>query len=1090
MIKNIRIKIIFVLLLFLTNYNYGQLVINEFSCSNRDDYADNYGENRDWIELYNGTGTAINLTGYYLSDKLSNPTKWQIPSGSIAAYGYAIAFCDNLDEVSGGFMHTNFKLTQTSFEDVILTNPSAVVIDSYTIVKPTQRNHSTGRLTDGSVIWGYFPNPSPLATNTGAYYDYASKPIFNLSPGFYAGTQAVSISSPDAGVTIRYTTDGQAVTTTSPIYSTPININSTSLIRARCFSSDPLIFGSLTESNTYFINETHTIPVISLGGDFDALFNDYDFEIPSSYEYFDENNLFQFEQFGDMRGHGNDSWAFDQKGIRFYTRDEYGIDDKINYQLFPNRTRTNFDVVIMKAAGSDNYPASTSSAAHIRDGFIQSLAQEDELHVDTRTYRSIAIYINGDYWGIYELRERVDSDYTEYYYGQEEENVDMLEYWGALNVRYGSDTEWNNLYNYMMANDLSVDANYEYVITQLDPLSFIDYFILNTFFVNQDWLNWNTAWWRGTQGAGVRWKYSLWDMDATNGLCYADYTGTGGCDWGTETVCNAMDYFPNDPDIPHTDMYAALLNNQTFFELYVNRYADLLNTTLNCDRTTEHMNQMESVMLPEMPQHVARWGGSVADWQNNIQDIRDFMCDRDELISEQIVTCFEDQISGPYQLTLDVSPALSGTIQLNSINPTDYPWSGTYFGGIDLTLFADPSIGFVFDHWAINSNVLSPDELTQSVLLNLTSDDTLIAYFTPDVQHLITIFVNPPNTGNVDINGIISATYPYTHPYGEGIEIPIESLPNTYYRFSHWELNNNVLSPNDTAAIASILVTQPDSLTAFFEEIIYSITFTWDNSYGSTITINGVTYDGPTITLNIPASQFNEIQFNANDEFNIFDLWTANNNVLLPDFDSENLALYFTSNDTVVAYFTHLTNYELILAIEPPLAGSITLDRETINEFPFAKRVLGNVDIPVKANEDRAFEFVGWRTSSSFTPTKENPRGNINLQKSDSLVAVFKERIEGLYIPNSFTPNGDGVNDIFRAYGSEIDDQNGFEMNIYNRWGEFIYQTFDLEKGWNGEQKIGSDFLSPDEAFVYHVKYKSSITGEIKEIWGFVVLVR
>ena len=1085
-------KKIFLLLFltFISTIGFAQLVINEFSCSNRSDYADNYGENRDWIELYNNTNAAIDLTGYYLSDKLSNPTKWQIPSGSIAAYGYVLAICDNRNEISGGLMHTNFKLTQTNFEDVLLTNPNSVIIDSYTIVKLTQGNHSTGRLTDAGATWGYFSNPTPLLANTGGYNDYATKPTFNLGPGFYASTQTVSLSSPDAGITIRYTTDGQAVTSASTIYTSPININSTSIVRARCFSSDPLIFASLTETNTYFINESHTIPVISLGGNFDALFGDFDFEIPSSYEYFDQNNVYQFEQFGDMRGHGNDSWAFDQKGIRFYTRDEYGIDDEIDYQLFPNRTRTEFDVVIMKAAGSDNFPASTASAAHLRDGFIQSLAQEDELHVDTRTYRSIAIYINGEYWGIYELRERVDSDYTDYYYGQKEENVDMLEYWGGLTIRYGTDAAWNDLYNYMMANDLSVDANYQYVITQLDPLSFIDYFILNTFFVNQDWLNWNTAWWRGTQGAGVRWKYTLWDLDATNGLCYVDFTGTGGCGDETETVCNAMDYFPNDPDIPHTDMYAALLQNQTFFELYINRYADLLNSTLSCERTTEHMNQMESVMLPEMPQHVARWGGSVADWQTNIQGIRDFMCAREELISAQIVTCFEDQIAGPYNLALNISPPLSGTVQLNSINPLTYPWSGTYFGGIDLTLTGVANAGFVFDHWTVNNNTLSPDELTQTVLLNLTSNDSVVAFFIPDVQYNVTVFVSPANSGNASINGVVPSSYPYTNLYGEGLDIPIIATPNPYYQFDHWDSNHNVISPNENETVGSILVAQHDSLTAFFEEIIYTITFNWDNGFGSTITINGITYEGPSVTVNIPASQFNQIVFNANDPFNIFSNWTANNNTLLPSSYSNDLALYFTSNDTLTALFEHLVNYELTLSVEPPLAGTILLDGEKTNEFPITKRVLGNVKLPVRAIGEREFEFVEWRTSSQFGLSKTDESGNITLQKSDSLVAVFKERIEGLYVPNSFTPNNDGVNDIFRAYGTEIEDENGFEMSIYSRWGEFVYETFDLEKGWNGAQKLGSSFLSTDEVFVYHIKYKSAITSETKEIWGYVTLIR
>ena len=207
---------LFYLLFFMCYLAYPQLVINEYSAANYDSYQDNYGEYEDWFEIYNTTGSPIDISGYYLSDKENNLVKWQVPSSFIVpAGGVILVFCSGRDEVSGGFAHTNFKITQTKGNEVlIISDPLSNVLDSIS-VRPNIKTHSRGRETNGSGTWSVFSTPTPGSPNSGALQEYASTPIFSIPSGYYSGSAQVIITSPDPNVTIYYTVDGTAPETIS-----------------------------------------------------------------------------------------------------------------------------------------------------------------------------------------------------------------------------------------------------------------------------------------------------------------------------------------------------------------------------------------------------------------------------------------------------------------------------------------------------------------------------------------------------------------------------------------------------------------------------------------------------------------------------------------------------------------------------------------------------------------------------------------------------------------------------------------------------------------------------------------------------------
>ena len=733
-------------ILFLSVYkSQSQVVINEYSCSNVSGVTDAYGQREDWVELYNTTSTAVNLTGWFLSDKSTNLTKWMIPSGSINANGFKMVFCSKRNTVNGNEYHPNFSLTQTDGEWIILSNPSGIVVDSFKIVHLTKADHSIGRSTNGALDFKLFTTPTPNANNLGAQNYYTPKPVFNVPAGFYSAAVTVTISCSDPTATIRYTLDGSDPTTTSTLYSTPITISTTKVLRAAAFSSN---LQSFTETNTYFINVTHTIPVVSVCSQpvysLMANGNQSPPDKIGALELFEDNGMFIDEGQGDYNKHGNDSWAYQQKGVDFIMRDQYGYNGDLSHQIFPSTPRTGFQRIILKPASNDNYPFETGGA-HIRDAYVHTLSQRADMKLDERTWRPCILYLNGQYWGVYEIREKVDdSDFTDYYANQDKYHLYYLKTWGNTWEEYGTPnalTDWNNLKSYIAVNNMGNTTNFAHVDSLLNWKSLCDYFMLNSYVVTQDWLNWNTSWWRGTDTSAnnEKWRYALWDMDATFGH-YINYTGIPDATANADP-CN-VENLPNPGNQGHTDILQKLINeNTTVHQYYVTRYIDLLNTKFSCSYMIPLLDSMIAEITPEMPGQIAKWGGSITTWQTNVQTLKNFINARCTALQQGLISCYS--LTGPYATTFDVSPANAGTIKVNSVWAPTYPWATTYYGGIQTIVIAQANTGYIFDHWEYTTGPMTSaiTQDTNSIMIN--SPENIVAVF---------VLNNPDSDGDGILN--------------------------------------------------------------------------------------------------------------------------------------------------------------------------------------------------------------------------------------------------------------------------------------------------------------------------------------------------
>ena len=1017
-------KLLFILIFFSTSLSFGQVLINEYSCSNISGINDAYGQKEDWIELYNTTGTAINLTGWYLSDKATNLTKWQIPSGTIAANGFKMAFCTKRNLVNGNEYHPNFSLSQTEGDWIILLNPSLIVVDSFKIVHMTKSDHSVGRTTNGAATFSLFTTPTPNANNTGAQNFYTPTPILSLAAGFYPTSQIVSITCPDPSATIRYTLDGSDPLVTSPIYTSAITIATTKVLRAAAFSTN---LPSFNTTNTYFINVTHSIPVVSVcsQGVYTLLQGTQSNPV-GSFELFEDNGVFIDEGQGEFNKHGNDSWAYQQRGFDFVLRDEFGYNADLEHLIFPEKTRDNFQRLILKPAANDNYPFS-SGGAHIRDAFVHTLSDRADLKLDERTWRPAILYVNGQYWGVYEIREKADdADFTDFYCNQDKYHLRYLKTWGGTWEEYGTPNalpDWNTLKNYIAANNMGNAANFAHVDSLLNWKSLSDYFMFNSYVVTMDWLNWNTAWWRGTDTSGdhTKWRYTLWDMDATFGH-YINYTGIPDPSANADP-CN-VESLPNPGGQGHTSIIQKLINeNPIVHQYYVTRYIDLLNTKLSCSYVIPLLDSMIAEITPEMPGQIAKWGGNMTTWLNNVQALRDYINLRCTALTQGLIDCYT--LTGPFPVTFDVTPVNAGTIKVNSIWAPSYPWSTTYFGGIQTNIVAKANVGYVFSHWTYTTGPLALPIAQDTNSIAVMGPENIVAVFIPD---------NPDMDGDgvLNVDEVLAGTdpnIPDTDGDGENDLIEIGANPS---------------APLDTdgdgiidALDSSILDTDGDGV--FDEQDPANTDPCIPNPNSPNCDLDG---DGLTTS-----------QENANGT-----------NPSNPDTDGDGI-----NDGTEVLNGTDPLN-----PCDPDdtLPGcQIDTDGDGLTDAQ--EGVLGTN--PTNPDTD----------GDGISDGAEVANGSNPLDKCDPN-ATSPDCSMGIHIPTAFSPNGVG-NEQNNNYSIIVGmDVASFTFSVFDRWGNTMYSSSQKNFKWDGSFK-GMTCNSGVYAYIVDVVY---LNGKKETLSGNITLIR
>ncbi len=675
----------------------------------------------------------------------------------------------------GSPLHTNFKIGAGG-EEIMLTTPGGVLEDLLPAVA-LQTDMSYGRQPDGPGTLVFFTEPTPGASNTTTGYSaILEAPELSHQGGFYGAGFLLEMETDQSGATIYYTLDGSEPTTSSAVYTGPITVDSRAgdpNVLANIRTTQSTFFwqapanelfkgtvvralvdmpGALTspvQTQTYFVdpamNGRYTLPVIAIATDAANLFdpeigiyvpgNNVNFtqsgeawERPIHIEFYEPDGTLGFAQDAGVRIHGSKSTQYHFKSLRIYARAEYGA-DTIDYEIFPGWKNDEFERLILRNSGQDIY------ATMFRDALAQCLVSH--LSFDTQPYRPAVVFINGEYWGVHNIRERLDNNYLGLTYDIDNDEIDLLANRGV--VEEGSADHFNAMMNFVTTQGVADPANYATLQTQMDVPNFIEYMTAEIIMNNADWLQNNIDYWRyqtdvydpdAPEGQDGRWRWLMSDLDQSFGL-----TGGAGAVSYNRLAWATQPGFP-----PYNSQMAvllrALLENDEFRTDFINQFADQLNTAFVPARVVAQIDAMQAVLAPEVQEHIDRHGRpvSIAAWNNSVQTMRNFALNRPGFQRQHVVDRFG--LSGTANVTLNVANPAHGVVRINSLlineatvglSGAPYPWTGTYFRDVPIEVEAIPADGYLFAGWSE-----LPGETSATISVTLSGDLTLTAVFIPD----------------------------------------------------------------------------------------------------------------------------------------------------------------------------------------------------------------------------------------------------------------------------------------------------------------------------------------------------------------------
>lgn len=523
--------------------------------------------------------------------------------------------------------------------------------------------------------------------------------IFSLEGGFYEQAIQLSLHAASGGP-IYYTTDGSQPSRYSRPYRSPIDIDSTQVIRAVCFQGNQRgpIYG-----HTYFIQEPLSrFPTVSVAIDPDILFDPKEGifmqganandsllskqganfwsrdELMAHCEIFDQEDRLAYNSECGLRLFGGMSRLFPQKSLALVSRDRYG-DKRFKGRFFGKEGLKSFKFLVLRNSGSD------WSKSHLRDVFMTSLVEDWD--IEKQDARPAHVYLNGTYWGIYNIREKINKYFIEDHAGVDRENIDLIEHY--MTLKKGSVRHYRNLLKYLEEYSLDDPAHYAYVDGLMDIDNFLHLQVAQIYFDNRD-AGGNIKFWRPRTESG-RWRWILFDTDWGFGLhdkegyrynTLAFHTATDGPSW------------PNPPW--STFLLRKLLENKTFEKNFVNTFANQLNTNFSPHKVEARLNELYQLYQPEIPRHLERWKLSKKRWESEIQTMRTFARSRPHYIWQFLEERFDTGATS----WIEAESNRGGHILINDeVRAGVQGFKGRYFESYPIRIKAVPHYGYRFSHW-------------------------------------------------------------------------------------------------------------------------------------------------------------------------------------------------------------------------------------------------------------------------------------------------------------------------------------------------------------------------------------------------------
>ncbi|NKB65664.1 MAG: T9SS type A sorting domain-containing protein [Candidatus Latescibacteria bacterium] len=614
---------------------------------------------------------------------------------------------------------------------------------------------------------------------------------FSHPAGFYDERIFLHIESGKKAAVIHYTLDGSEPTATSPVYTSALPLTQSKVVKARSFNSaqEP----GPVRTGTYFIGQTFSLPVVSLSTDpanlWDAKTGIYvlgdqygekypfhganfwhDWEKPVHLEFFEPDGIRGLNIDLGMKIQGASSRIYSQKSLSLFARKKYGP-GKLTYPLFPNSTITEFEAITLRNSGTD------WGISMIRDPLTATLATRAGLEV--QAYRPAVVFINGAYWGIHNIREKINEHFIASHYRVDPDRIEILEDAGTPIL--GESTHYSSIIQFVENNDMSLASNFVRVEESIDIDNFIDYFAIQIYVGNNDWPGKNIKFWRENRPGG-KWRWLLFDTD----FGFARFNRANHNMLAYVSQPDSASDSPGRNPLWSTFLFRHLLDNPEFSKRFLVRVADLMNTTFRADTVISTIESMRHALAPEMPAHFERWshpdfapgipdhlrhkGSQVEKWEKNVQVLIDFAQKRAAHMDSHIREAFNVQESA--RINLEVSPPGSGRIRVNRRFMVTSSWEGTYFAETPIDL--EPIIrgNYSFAGWE-----------------GVTEAGAAVSFRPENGQNIVARFA--ANFGAVGAVVINEINYSSTKKFNPGDWVEIYNNANAPIDLSGWTFGDN-----------------------------------------------------------------------------------------------------------------------------------------------------------------------------------------------------------------------------------------------------------------------------------------------------------
>ncbi len=633
------------------------------------------------------------------------------------------------------YFHTNFKINSNG-ETVVLTDINETILDSvYT--GQLQTDMSIGKYQEtGS--WLIFGEPTPgSSNNTPSYSGALTKPLFSENSGIYQPGQTISIGitseNPDAE--IRITIDGTEPQPFSSLYQYPYTTNQNVVVRARSFLDGWL--PSDIESKTYVFDSPKDLPIIFITTDPNSFFDEdsgmyaLGLDADPNFPYFGANFWEDWErpihfEILELDGSGYSAnagakifggWSrgFPQKSLSIFARNQYGP-NQFDYSFFPELSFSTYESFVLRNSGND------WESTMMRDGFITTIA--DSLDVDHQQYRPAVLYLNGDYWGIQNIREKVSEHFIAYNHNLSVNDIDLLDIEGynQWNIIHGTNSDYINLLDYLETEDINNISVQNAIENWIDIESYFNYQVFQIYIDNRDWPGNNIKFWRDHRPGG-KWRWILYDTDFGFSIWDQNAYSHNTLDFALES---------NGPGWPNppwsTFIIRKLLENSHFENTFINIYCDLMNSVFKPEYLIPKLDSIKFAISNEISSHQDRWfnngnwPNSALNWEYKINNMVSFAENRPSYALSHLQQQFD--LPNQNQIILDILPQRSGKIKINSLNIIER-WTGYYFPNIPIKIKAIPEPGYSFIRW-----VQYPDSASNMTISNFNNNSSYTALFT------------------------------------------------------------------------------------------------------------------------------------------------------------------------------------------------------------------------------------------------------------------------------------------------------------------------------------------------------------------------